>query len=113
SIDNRYKSDKRFFTSCPMGKYSKEDYINKLADPHMDSNGDLYLCGLVLKNKSFCIGNILEDTKEKIVSMIDDLAKKISKQKWKDCCPILNRNVEENRCLVCPIVYIKEGGLKL
>ena len=80
-----------------MFKYD-ESYINKFADPHMDANGDLYLCGLVLRNKRYCIGNILKDNKNKIIENInyyldileEDETQGLIKEAWKSIMKILN-----------------------
>lgn len=109
SIPSEEKNDARFFTHCPMLEYSSSNYINKFADPHMDSNGDLYLCGLVLKNKEFCVGNILRNSTEQIIENIQKLIDKLRNEERTDCCPALNREKVNGRCLVCPVVYLNKG----
>ena len=95
-------------TDCPIIKY-ENNYINKFADPHMDSNGDLYLCGLLLRNKRYCIGNIIKDNKERIFGNIKKVVGDIKiNSRSGDCCPALNRKKKENEQLVCPVIYVKK-----
>lgn len=95
-------------TYCPMIKYD-ESYINKFADPHMDANGDLYLCGLVLRNKRYCIGNILKDNKNKIIENIKNVVEDIKmNSNIRECCPALNRKGKEDEQLVCPVIYVEK-----
>ena len=91
---------------CPIINYEK-NYINKFADPHMDANGDLYLCGLILRNKRYCIGNIINNTKNEIIENIERVVKDIKSIDKSDCCPALNRKVKKDEQLVCPVIYIK------
>ena len=92
------------FSECQILKY-KKNYINKYADPHMDVNGDLYLCGLLLRKQEYCIGNILSDSKNNIFGNIDKLVEKIEIRKKIDPCPMLNRIQKKKRKLICPIIY--------
>lgn len=71
----------------------------------MDVNGDLYLCGLLLRKKEYCIGNILSDLKENIFENIDKLVEKIENRKEVDPCPMLNRIQKKRKKLICPIIY--------
>ena len=71
----------------------------------MDANGDLYLCGLLMRNKKYCIGNIIKNTKEEIIKNIDFVVDLIRKREGGDCCPSLNRNSNECEELVCPVIY--------
>ena len=106
SIKKHKIDDSRFYTYCPVIKY-ESSYINKYGDPHMDSNGDLYLCGLLIREKKYCIGNILTNSKEEIMNNIKEVASLIKKQIKNDCCPVLNRKARENEVLVCPVIYLK------
>lgn len=74
----------------------------------MDANGDLYLCGLILRNKRYCIGNIINNTKNEIIENIKKVVEDIKNVDWNDCCPALNRTAKENEQLVCPIIYAKK-----
>lgn len=95
-------------TDCPIIKY-ENNYINQFADPHMDANGDLYLCGLLLRNKRYCIGNIIKDNKEKIFNNIKKVVEDIKiNSRSDDCCPALSRKKKENEQLVCPVIYVKK-----
>lgn len=94
------------FTKCQLLNY-KESFINSFGDPHMDVNGDLYLCGLLLRKKEFCIGNILYNTKEEIFNNIKKLTGRLEKDKKLDPCPILDREKKVGKRLVCPIIYEK------
>lgn len=94
------------FGKCQILKY-KKNYINKYSDPHMDVNGDLYLCGLLLRQKEYCIGNILSDSKDDIFENINKLVTKIDIENELDPCPMLNRKKKMGRSLVCPIIYVE------
>ena len=74
----------------------------------MDANGDLYLCGLILRNKRYCIGNIINNTTSEIIENIKKVVEDIKNTERRDCCPALNRNVKENEQLVCPVIYVRK-----
>ncbi len=107
SINKTEKEDARFFKYCTILNYSSTNYITKYGDPHMDANGDLYLCGLVLRNKEYCIGNIIHNSKDEIIKKIDKVVELIKQNKKVDCCPALNRNANVNQKLVCPVIHLK------
>lgn len=86
----------------------KNSFLNKYADPHMDANGDIYLCGLLLRNEKYKIGNVLTDSKEQLEINARQIAMEIEKNSREDFCVALNRKNEEGRKLVCPIVYIDQ-----
>lgn len=108
SIDRNEVDASRFYTYCPIVKYTSQNYINKYGDPHMDANGDLYLCGLLIREKEYCIGNILNNSKEEIIDNIRKIANLIKTEVKEDCCPVLNRQAKKNEILVCPVIYLKK-----
>ena len=105
SVEKNTAKDIGLFEYCTLLKYSSKYYINRYGDPHMDANGDLYLCGLLMRNKKYCIGNIIKNTKEEIIKNIDFVVDLIRKREGGDCCPSLNRNSNECEELVCPVIY--------
>lgn len=107
SIDRNEEKISRFYAYCPIINYTSKNYINKYGDPHMDANGDLYLCGLLLREKEYCIGNILKNSKEEIIDNIRKLSNLIKTKIKEDCCPALNRHAKKNEILVCPVIYLK------
>lgn len=107
SVDKNSEDNLGFCTYCTILNYSSTNYINNFGDPHMDVNGDLYLCGLILRKKEYCIGNILRDSKEEIVKNIDKVVEMIKRNKGEDCCPALKRKTNENQKLVCPVIYLR------
>lgn len=96
-----------YFGNCQIIKF-KNKLLNNYADPHIDANGDIYLCGLLLRNKKYVIGNILNNSKEEIERNAKEIAMMIEKNTKEDFCPALNRKVERKKKLVCPIVYIDQ-----
>lgn len=106
SINKNEINSYKYYTYCPIIEY-ENSYINEFGDPHMDVNGDLYLCGLLLRDSKYCIGNIITDDKGKIFKNIDKIVDLIKNQKNRDCCPALNRETKENEKLVCPVIYLK------
>lgn len=108
SVKNEEIKKSECSTDCPIIRY-ENNYINKFADPHMDANGDLYLCGLLLRNKRYCIGNVIKDNKDKIFENVKNVVKDIKVHtKNNDCCPALNRKKKKNEQLVCPVIYTKK-----
>lgn len=97
--------DLKFQTDCPIRSYASDDLIRSDADPHMDANGDLYLCGLLLRQEKYCVGNVKDDSAETIANRIGAVATTVRERSARDCCPALNRRVGTGRRLVCPILY--------
>lgn len=97
--------DSNFQTDCPIKNYTSSDLLRSDADPHMDANGDLYLCGLLLRQKEYCVGNLKGDGTETIANRIDAVATAVRERSAGDCCPALKRRVGADRRLVCPILY--------
>lgn len=89
---------------CPI-VYYKNHHFNRYADPHMDVNGDIYLCGLMLRNNKYCIGNILNDSEDVIHRNIEQLITQVENLNKNDICPVLNRTQKEGYHQLCPIAY--------
>lgn len=98
-----YTRNNSFYKGCQIREFTR--VVNNYADPHVDANGDLYLCGLLVRQKQLKVGNVLEPL-ECIREKIKAFARcKINNSGGIDICPVLSRaNIEKLRP-VCPIIY--------
>lgn len=111
SIDILSNYSQKCSKKCQIVEYEKI-FLSQYADPHMDANGDLYLCGLLLRNEKYKIGNILKDTAQDIEAKTKNVAEKIKNMDKEDFCPMLNRKTEKGKQLVCPIIYIDQKEMQ-
>lgn len=111
-----YSNDKELYEGCMVKEYSKEHAIYT-ADPHMNANGDLYMCGILLGNPKFVVANIIQDNLEAIIYKIKRHGlnireyEKDQKKNSNDFCPALNRSLELPNAkgrAVCPFICKKE-----
>ncbi len=109
--EENYTSNTDIYCGCQIKEYSYA-HDNDFADPHVDANGDIYLCGLLLRNKKYLIGNINECNIMEIKKNIHyqaECVKRVESGKIDgDFCMALNREVPNKKYktkLVCPIVY--------